>query len=376
MQVPFFRAPLGQDEIDAVADCIRSGWLTTGKINQKFEAAFGEALGDPSIHCISVNSATAGLHLAVEAIGVGPGDEVILPSLTFTATAEVVRYMGGIPVFCDIDPATLSIDPEKIEELITPKTKAIIPVHFGGRACDVIGLRKICDAHGLKMVDDAAHAFPTSRAGKMIGTDWADLTVFSFYANKTMTTGEGGMLVTRDEALAKRARQMRLHGIDRDVFDRFTNPRASWEYDVIAPGFKYNLTDVAAAIGNVQLSKAQMFRNQRAAAAEIYFELLADLPLTLPPRAAEGDSHSWHLFPVQIDDASIRDEAMLKLKRNGVGLSLHYRPLHRMTYWKVYDKGGLEHTDSYYDRAMSLPLFPDIKPEEQAFVVEQLKKAL
>ena len=247
---------------------MRSGWVTTGPKARAFEQAFTDYLGGNGLQSIAVNSATAGLHLALEALGIGPGDEVIAPTLTFTATVEVVRYLGADPVLVDVEPVTLNIDPEAIRAAITPRTKAIMPVHYGGLACDMDAILAIARAHGLKVVEDAAHALPTTWQGRLVGQLDSDVTVFSFYANKTITTGEGGMVVVRDDELAKRIKVMRLHGISRDAFDRFTAKVPSWYYEIVAPGFKYNLTDIAAALGIHQLKRAREFQQRVAVVAE------------------------------------------------------------------------------------------------------------
>jgi dTDP-4-amino-4,6-dideoxygalactose transaminase len=373
--VPFFRPSIGEDEIEAVVASLKSGWLTTGPNAAAFEREFAEFLGAGDVHAIAVNSATAALHLGLEAFGIGPGDEVILPTLTFTATAEVVRYLGAIPVLVDIDGDSLCITPELVEPAITAKTRAIMPVHFAGRACDMTGLRRLADLHGLKILDDAAHALPTRHAGSLIGSSGAgaDATAFSFYANKTMTTGEGGMLATTDPDLANRARIMRLHGIDRDVFNRFSDVRASWEYDVVAPGYKYNLTDLAAALGRVQLRRLEDFLDRRSALAARYDAALADLPLVLPPHAAPGDAHSWHLYIIRLSaDAPLdRNRFIEQMRANGVGTSVHYRPLHQMTYWReLSSEAILSVADDYYLRCVTLPLFMDMDPGEQDRVIE------
>ena len=261
--VPFFRPTIGEDEINEVVASLRSGWLTTGPKTKQFEDEFASLMGE-GCHAIAVNSATAAMHLALEALGIGEGDEVIVPTYTFTATAEVIRYLGATPVFVDCDEATFNMTAAHAEVAITDKTKAIMPVHFAGLPCDMTSLVDLARANGLRLVDDAAHALPTRHAGKMIGNCGADATAFSFYANKTMTTGEGGMLVTRDDAIADRARKMRLHGISRDVFNRFTDRKANWQYDIVAPGYKYNMTDMAASIGLHQLKKLEAFRDARA----------------------------------------------------------------------------------------------------------------
>ncbi|MGK0257988.1 MAG: dTDP-4-amino-4,6-dideoxygalactose transaminase [Candidatus Azotimanducaceae bacterium] len=369
--VPFFRPSIGEEEIAAVTDCLRSGWLTTGPKTAEFEAVFTDFLGG-DVESVAVNSATAALHLGLEALGVGPGDEVIVPTLTFTATAEVVRYLGARPVLVDIDSNTFCIDPSLVEAAITPRTKVIIPVHFAGRMCDMSSLRVIADRYGLRILEDAAHALPASHKGSIVGKAGADVSAFSFYANKTMTTGEGGMLVTANPTIASRARTMRLHGIDRDVFNRFSDPRAGWVYDVVAPGFKYNLTDIASALGIVQLKRANAFARIRAERAERYNAAFADLPLILPPGPSEGDVHSWHLYIVQLTDSAPinRDDFILALKDRGIGTSVHYRPLHMMTVWKDFCNSAVfSEADRVFNRTVSLPLFMDMTDSEQDRVI-------
>ncbi len=376
--VPFFRPSIGEEEIAAVSECLRSGWLTTGPKTAAFEAAFADYLGG-GVEAIAVNSATAALHLGLEALGVGPGDEVIVPTLTFTATAEVVRYLGATPVLVDIDADTLCVDVAAVKAAISPKTKVIMPVHFAGRMCDMTALRALADAHGLRILDDAAHALPAHHQGQTVGKCGADVTAFSFYANKTMTTGEGGMLVTADPVIAARAKVMRLHGIDRDVFKRFTDPRAGWVYDVVAPGFKYNLTDLASAIGLVQLKRSDGFGEIRTARAARYDEAFADLPLILPPHPAKGDAHSWHLYIVQLRaEACVnRDDFIAALKEQGIGISVHYRPLHQMTVWKPFCEGAkFPQADAVFNRCVSLPLFMDMTDAEQDRVIEVVRGVL
>ncbi len=380
--VPFFRPSIGEAEIEAVSNCLRSGWLTTGPMTLAFEKAFASKISS-EVSAIAVNSATAALHLGLDALGIGPGDEVIVPTLTFTATAEVVRYMGATPVFVDIDPKTLCLSLEAFDAAINSKTKVVMPVHFGGRPCDMTAIRKIANNAEISVLDDAAHAFPATHAESSIGDcnseSGADLTAFSFYANKTMTTGEGGMLVTRNHEFADRARKMRLHGIDRDVFNRFTDVRASWMYDVVAPGYKYNLTDVASAMGSVQLDRADGFLQRRREIAARYDAAFADLPIALPPHGLVGDVHSWHLYLVQIlDDAPIdRDAFIAGLKQAGIGCSVHYRPLHLMSVWKPYAvKQHFPFADAYFARCVTLPLFMDMTEAEQARVITVVRELL
>jgi len=376
--VPFFRPSISEDEITAVTECLRSGWLTTGPKTAAFEMAFSEFLGG-GVESVAVNSATAALHLGLEALGVGPGDEVIVPTLTFTATAEVVRYLGAHPVLIDINAATLCLDPKCVEEAVTPRTKVIMPVHFAGRMCDMTALRTIADKYNLRILEDAAHALPAHHQGLNVGKCGADVTAFSFYANKTMTTGEGGMLVTSDATIAARARTMRLHGIDRDVFNRFTDPRSSWAYDVVAPGFKYNMTDIASSLGLVQLARAQEFCRVRSARRERYDEAFANLPLILPPGPAEGDSHSWHLYIVRLTERAPvnRDKFILELKKQGIGVSVHYCPLHQMTVWKPFSgKRDFPQADRVFDHCVSLPLFMDMTDTEQDRVIDVVRQIL
>lgn len=379
--LPFALPEIGDDEIAEVVDTLKSGWVTTGPKAKRFEADFAAFLGDAGLHCIAVNSATAGLHLALEALGIGPGDEVITTTHTFTATAEVVRYLGADVKLVDIDPATLNIDPALVEAAITPRTKAIVPVHYGGLAADMPRLLDIAHRHGLKVVEDAAHALPTTVGGRLVGTLASEATVFSFYANKTITTGEGGMLVTRDATLARRASIMRLHGMSRDAFDRFTATVPSWYYEIVAPGFKYNLTDIAAALGLHQLKKAHAFQQRRARIAALYDEGFAGLPLLTPPGPAPGDTHAWHLYPVRLADGAgvARDRFIERLFEAGIGCSVHYIPLHLHPYWR--DRYGLQaamfpHSQRAYERMASLPIYTRMTDADVGRVVQAVRAAL
>jgi dTDP-4-amino-4,6-dideoxygalactose transaminase len=378
--LPFALPEIGEEEIAEVVSALRSGWVTTGPKCQQFEADFAAYLGG-GCHAIAVNSATAGLHLALEAIGLGPGDEVITTSYTFTATAEVARYLGADLVFVDIDPASLCIDPALVERAITPRTKAIVPVHFGGRAADMAALLQLAKRHGLHVIEDAAHSLPATSGGKLIGTHDSSAAVFSFYANKTITTGEGGMLVTKSEQLARRAKIMRLHGMSRDAFDRFTSTTPGWFYEIVAPGYKYNLTDVAAAIGIHQLKKANRFHAARERIARMYDEALAGLPLILPPKAAPGDVHSWHLYVIQLgaDVRVSRNDFIDRLFAQGIGVSVHYIPLHQQPYWR--DKYQLRPemfpvSQRVYERTVSLPIYTRMSEQDVARVVAAVRGAL
>nr|WP_315197892.1 DegT/DnrJ/EryC1/StrS family aminotransferase [uncultured Aquabacterium sp.] len=383
--LPFALPEIGEEEIAEVVDTLRSGWVTTGPKARKFEEAFAAFLGAGEVeglHCIAVNSATAGLHLALEALGLGPGDEVITTTHTFTATAEVVRYLGADVKLVDIDPATLNIDLVALEAAITPRTKAIMPVHYAGLAVDMDAVQAIARKHGVKVVEDAAHALPTTWRGKLIGLHDSDAIVFSFYANKTMTTGEGGMLVTRNAELAARAKVMRLHGINRDAFDRFTAKVPSWYYEIVAPGFKYNLTDIAAALGLHQLQRIEGFQHKREHLAARFDAALADLPLVLPPRPVHaGDRHSWHLYVVRLsDEAGItRDQLIEALFADGIGVSVHYIPLHLHPYWR--DRYALRaedfpHSQKAYERMVSLPLYTRMTDADADRVIASVRRAL
>lgn len=378
--MPFSLPELGEEEVAEVVDSLRSGWITTGPKTKQFEADFAQYLGS-DVEALAVNSATAGLHLAMEAVGVGPGDEVIVPTYTFTATAEVVRYLGADPVFVDSDPTTLNIDPKAIEAAITDKTKAIMPVHFAGLACDMEAIIAIAKKHNLKVVEDAAHAFPSHYQGELVGNFDTDATIFSFYANKTMTTAEGGMIVSRHKEIIERCKVMRLHGISRDAFDRYSSKTPAWYYEVIEPGFKYNMPDISAAIGIHQLKKIDRFHQKRVAMAKVYDEALKDLPLILPPRGEKIENHAWHLYPIQLtDDAPLsRDEFIIKMAEHNIGCSVHFIPLHRQPVWR--DRYQLTpemfpHAENAYQRITSIPLYTMMTEDDQQYVIDTIKKLL
>lgn len=378
--IPFALPDIGEAEVAAVAETMRSGWLTTGPRAAAFEEAFSGFLGDPGLHSLAVNSATAGLHLALEALGIGPGDEVLVPTWTFTATAEVVRYLGAQPVLVDVDEVSFNIDLEAAAEAVTARTKAIMPVHFAGLAVDRERLAAFARRFDLAVVEDAAHALPTVSGGQLVGTGASDAVVFSFYATKTMTTGEGGMVVTRDPQLAGRMRTMRLHGISRDVFNRYRSTSPAWHYEVVAPGFKYNLPDTAAAMGLVQLGRAWEMRDRRAAIAARYQSELHNLPLHAPVDAAAGDTHAWHLYVVRLaEHVCSRDDFIAGMGRAGVGCSVHFIPLHMHPYWR--GQGGLQ--DQMFPRAsrayahvVSLPIYSKMSDDEVSHVIAAAQQLL
>lgn len=378
--LPFARPDITEAEIEAVVGAMRSGWLTTGPNAAAFEKEFTAFLGTDS-QAVAVNSATAGLHLAFEAIGVQSGTEVLVPTWTFTATAEAVRYLGGDPVFVDVDPDTLCIDLEDAERKVTDKTVAIAPVHYAGLGVPNDALTAFAERHGLKVIEDAAHSFPTLNQGTLIGAHGHTATVYSFYATKTMTTGEGGMVVTPDPDLAARMRTMRLHGISRDVFDRYSSNKPSWHYDVVAPGYKYNLTDTAAAMGRVQLKRTPEMVARRTQIANYLDEGLAGLPVKLPAHAPEGSTHAWHIYNVRLTaDAPVtRDRFIEQMAEEGVGTSVHFIPLHLQPYWR--DRYELTPemfpvASAQFERSVSLPIFSAMTDEDVNRVINAVYKVL
>ena len=377
--IPYSAPEISQEEIDLVIEVLRSDWITTGPKCKEFEQNFKDFLGHHNNHAIAVNSATAGLHLALEAFGIREDDEVITTTHTFTATAEVIRYLGAKPVFVDIDPNTLCIDPLRIEQVITSRTKAIIPVHFAGHPADIKQIIHIAKKYKLKIIEDAAHAFPSKYDDQLIGNLDTDATVFSFYANKTITTGEGGMVVTKDSRAASRIRTMRLHGISKDSFDRFTSKVPSWYYEVVAPGYKYNMTDISAAIGIAQLKKANRFQAKRQFIAKEYTNSFRDLDITLPPIPKKNDMHSWHLYVIRLPKNSLinRNDLIDKLYANGIGCSVHYIPLQLHPYWKQFcNPLHYPVSNDIYERSISLPIYSKMTMDNIKNVISKIRMIL
>jgi dTDP-4-amino-4,6-dideoxygalactose transaminase len=374
--LPFALPCIGEEEINEVVDTLKSGWLTTGPKTKRFENDFAQFVGVD--HALAVNSCTAGLHLALEAIGIKAGDKVITSPYTFTATAEVIRYLGADPVFVDIDPQTFNIDPYQLAATldIVDGVKAIIPVHFAGQACDMDPILESAAQFSVKVVEDAAHALPTLYKGRMVGS-LGDITAYSFYVTKTLATGEGGMITTANPEYAERMSILRLHGMSRDVFDR----NSSWHYDVVAPGFKYNMTDMAAALGIHQLQKAESFQQRRAEIANLYTNNLNDLPLTIPYQA-DYTSHAWHLYVIQLDLENLtidRKTFIERMAAAGIGTSVHFIPLHLQTYWR--DRYSLKAEDfpvalDVYNRAVSLPIYPCMSDDDVHRVIAQVRTIL
>jgi len=382
--VPFFSTGDLSRELEAVGDVLHSGWLTTGSRAKLLEQRFAGAC--EADHALAVTSCTAALHLAVEALGLGPGDRVVVPSMTFGASAEVIRYVGATPVVVDVEPGTNLLSRRILERAVEDygNIAACIVVHYGGQAPRMLGdegLWDYCRERGIRLIEDAAHAFPSRSDAGPIGAV-GDVACFSFYANKTMTTGEGGMLVTNDADLAARASIMRLHGIDRDVWDRFGAKSASWQYDIVAPGFKYNMPDVNAAIGVVQFGRAAGFRDDRQRVAEHYQRQLVDVAeVSLPLCDVPASWHAWHLFPIVLhQDAAVDRNGMIEaLAERGVGTSVHYRPLHRMTYYRDtlnLDAQDFPNAEQTWQGCLSLPIYPSMTAEQVRHVTTSVRAVL
>tara|TARA_B100000212_G_scaffold325350_1_gene286941 strand:+ start:2792 stop:3964 length:1173 start_codon:yes stop_codon:yes gene_type:complete len=378
--IPYSCPDIGEEEIREVVHCMKSGWLTSGPKCREFEEKFSEFLGG-DINTICVSSATAGLHLSLEALGITRGDEVITTTHTFTATAAVIKHVGADPIFVDIDQESYCIDINQIEKLITDKTKAILPVHFAGLAVDINAINKIAKKYNLFVIEDAAHALPTSLNGKIVGKLNSDVTVFSFYANKTITTGEGGMIATKDKKLSERIKKMRIHGIDRDAFNRFTSNVPAWKYDIVSPGYKYNMPDILAAIGIHQIKKINDFQKKREYIANIYDNNLSNLPIILPPKPLKDDKHAWHIYVIKLKkEVKIpRDTIIEKMFSFGIGCSVHYIPLHQMSYYKnLYNLKDemFPQSQSLYERCISLPIYSKMREFEIEKVMHNFIKII
>ncbi len=376
--IPFHRPSIGQEEIDGVTDVLKSKWLTTGPVTHSFERAFAEYVN--ARYALAVNSCTAALQLALDAIRLESGDEVLLPSYTFTATAEVVTYFGARPVLCDSIRGQFNMDVSDAARRITSRTRAIIPVHIAGEPCNLEEIEELARANGLHVIEDAAHALPATFKGKRIGSI-SDLTAFSFYATKTITTGEGGMLTTDNQEYAVRAARMRLHGISGDAWKRYSR-EGSWYYEVLDPGYKLNLTDMQSALGLAQLRKADQFWSARKQIAEFYMDWLSAIDeLELPPVTIDGE-HSWHLFILRIRPELLqigRNEFIARLRELGIGTSVHFIPLHLHPHYQYaygYAAGDFPNAEDAYERCLSLPIYPDLSREEMNRVVNAVEQVV
>lgn len=400
LKVPFHRSSITQAEEDAVLEVLRSHWLTTGKYAHEFETKFSQAVTGPQdvekgktpVISLAVNSNTSGMILAMEACGVKQGNAVITTPYTFVSTAACARHLGADVFFADIEKDSYNIDPNNIEEILIreqkkgdkgTKIKAIVPVHIAGNVCNMKKILELAKKYStadnkIYVIEDAAHSFPSPTEDGFAGTI-GDAGVFSFYATKTITTAEGGMVCTRDENLAKRMTVMRLHGMDRTTWDRYTSPKASWEYDIIAPGYKFNMPDILAAIGCCQLERANLFYEQRKRIVQMYNKAFSSLDfIKLPP---DSPGNAWHLYLMRLVPEKLkitRDEFAKKLQQEGMGISVHFIPLFHFTYWKeLYDGFDANHypnAEKQYCDTISIPLYPDMTEEQAAFVIETVRK--
>jgi dTDP-4-amino-4,6-dideoxygalactose transaminase len=372
--VPFHIPSIGKEEIRAVVETLESGWITTGPKTKNFEEAFARHIGVR--HAIAVNSCTAGLHLSLDAIGLKEGDEVLVPTLTFTATAEVVTYFKAKPVLVDVDPVHFNLSVADAERKITSKTRCIIPVHFAGHACPMDSILALAKAKNLSVIEDAAHAIPAKYKGRNIGT-LSPMTAFSFYATKTLATGEGGMVTTDDDALADRVRMMRLHGMSRDAWKRY-RADGNWRYEILEAGYKCNLTDIQAALGLVQLARCKEMWRSRARIAQKYTHALALMEAYHALPVASDVQHAWHLYVILVDPSKLRihrDQVIEELRERGIGTAVHFIPLHLHRYYREkwgYRTGEFPIAEEYFDRCISLPIYPGMTEEDINQVIEGL----
>ncbi|MBU0455161.1 MAG: DegT/DnrJ/EryC1/StrS aminotransferase family protein [Pseudomonadota bacterium] len=374
--LPFSKPCIDQATIDEVVDCIQSGWLATGPRVQEFAKRLQQYLG--ASYAVPLTSGTAALHVALLGFDLQPGDEVILPSMTFVACANMIVQAGGVPVFVDVDLGTLNLTVDRIEAAITEKTKVIMPVHFAGLPVDLDPIYALAKKHNLRVLEDAAHAIGAEYKGKRIGS-FGDVQIFSFHPNKNMTSGEGGCVTTRDEALARKIRVQSFHGIDRDVWNRFSK-QGSQHYDVLEPGFKYNMPDLLAAIGMHQLTHVDAFNERRAQIVQRYYDELKDWKeWQLPAKPSYDCKHVWHLFTPLINEKAAgmtRDEFMTKMKEYDIGTGFHYSAVHLFTYYREkfgYKEGDCPNAESIGQRVVSLPLFPTLTDDEQTRVIEAMR---
>lgn len=370
--LPFSRPSLGEEELAAVKAVFESGWITTGPKNAELEQAFCQLTGNQ--HAIAVSSATAGMHVTLLALNIQPGDEVITPSLTWVSTINIITLLGATPVMIDIDRDTLMVTPEQIEAAITPRTRAIIPVHYAGAPADIDAIRAIGERHGIAVIEDAAHAAGCYYKGQHVGQQGT--AIFSFHAIKNMTCAEGGLIVTDDAELADRMRSLKFHGLGVDAYDRHTHGRKP-QAEVIMPGFKYNLPDISAAIALVQLNKLAAINTRRAEIAQRYLTELADTPFLPLAQPEWSHQHAWHLFIIRADEATCglsRDALMETLKAQDIGTGLHFRAAHTHKYYRErYPQLSLPNTEWNSDRICSIPLFPDMRDEDVSRVIGALR---
>lgn len=373
--LPFAAPSIGEDEIAELIGVLSSDWISTGPLTKKFEQEFGEYIG--AKHAAAVNSCTAGLHLSLLAAGIGPGDEVVTSTFTFCSTANVIVHAGARPVLVDIDRDTRNLDPRRVKEAITDKTRAIIPVHYGGHPCDMESLLQIAKENDLLVVEDAAHGIGAEYQGRKVG-NLGDIASFSFYATKNITTGEGGMVTTSDDCLAEKVRVMSLHGISHDAWHRY-EMLGSWYYEVLCPGFKYNMTDVQAALGIHQLRKITDFLARRDYLAQLFHEKLSKIPVVEIPTVRPGVKHAWHLYTILLKDGLLdcdRAEFIKELTAEGIGTSVHFIPVHLHPYYQQewgFKKGDFPVAEDVYERLISLPLYPKMTDTDAEDVIDAVR---
>jgi len=375
VQIPFHKPYITDDEIFEVVDSLKSGWITMGPKTMRFEEEFGRYVG--SKHSITVNSGTAALHLALRAIQLKPGDEVIIPTMTFTATGEVVCYFNAKPVLVDVDGDTFNIDISAIEKAVTPRTRAVIPVHYGGQPCDMDEIEQIAERYKLRVIEDAAHSLPAWYKSKKIGTI-GDMTCFSFYATKTLATGEGGMVTTENDEWADRIKILRLHGISKDAWKRYSG-EGSWYYEVVEAGNKYNMTDIQAALGIAQLKKIEWMREKREEIADKYAAAFNNSERVKTPQVKSDRISAWHLYVIQLNLEALgidRARFIEELKARGIGTSVHFIPLHKHPFYKNafgYKSGDFPVAESLYERIVSLPIYPGMSDKDVRVVIESVE---
>jgi dTDP-4-amino-4,6-dideoxygalactose transaminase len=376
--LPYSEPNVGEAEIAAITDVMRSGWLTSGRVTQQFEAVLADYLGVS--HVVGVSSCTAGLHLALSASDLAPGDEVITTPMTFAATINVIIQAGATPVLVDIDAQTGNIDLSAVEHAVTSRTRAVLPVHYGGYPLDMSRLNALRDRHGLTVIEDGAHALGTLWDGQAIGS-FGNWTAFSFYATKNMTTGEGGALVVPTPDADDIVRTMSLHGLSRNAWNRY-GVEGSWHYDVVRMGYKYNMTDIAAALGLAQLAKFSAMQRKRAQLAAQYAQGLRMLPVCCPPAPPAGSVHSWHLYSVHLDVTRLRGtraDVMHDLRQANIDTSVHFIPVYRHTYYRErfgWEPSAFPHTEAFFAGQISLPLYPTMTCGDVDDVVDALKDSL
>lgn len=370
MHIPFHKPYITEDEINSVVNSLKNGWITMGKKTFEFENKFKDYINIKN--SVAVNSGTAALHLSLKMINLKPQDEVIMPTITFASTAEVVRYFNAKPVLVDVERDTHLIDAAKIEEKITKNTKAIIPVHYGGQICDMDEIKYISKEYNLFVIDDAAHSLPAWYKGNKIG-GFGDMTCFSFYATKTLTTGEGGMITTNNDEWAERMNILRLHGISKDAWKRY-DKNGSWEYDVIEAGFKYNTTDLNSAMGIEQLKKLELMWKERERTANIYDDAFNEYSELILYKIKSDRISAYHLYPIKLNPEALkidRNQFIELLKERGIGTSVHFIPLYRFSYYKKmgYQVDDYPNSEWVFKRLISLPIYPGMKDDEINYVI-------